>query len=57
MNKRLLYVFAAIIASVFVGFMVFYFTQDRKFTLAYAIFSYSILITVLFLSFDKTPNQ
>jgi hypothetical protein len=57
MNKRLLYVLAAIIASIFVGFVIFYFTQDRKFAVAYATFSYSMLITMLFLTFDKTPNQ
>lgn len=55
MSKRMIYIFVSIVGSVLVGIFAFYFTQDRKFTIAYSMFSYSILVTVL-LFFQKSTE-
>ena len=60
MNKRILYVLVATITSIFVGcigFIMFYLTEGRKFTIAYATFTYAMLITTLFLSSEKITKK
>jgi uncharacterized membrane protein len=57
MNKRIFYILFAITSSVLIGLLAFYFTQDRKFAMAYATFSYSVLVTFLFFYVLKNHNQ